>query len=214
MIVVSGAHIAFLEITISFAPKAIQTFILALYAFLVGLQPPVVRALLRRWLSPSLERSFAMTNLQIEASTIVVALLIYPPWIISRSFLMSWMCGLALSAPRPKFLPRIFEQALLCYLFLLPFCWAAPISILWNTLVAPVVGAVLLPARMLTALIHFLSWLTDYLWKIFIFIIEQGPQTPPLLVFVDSKLLICLPLLTHFVLLIAEVKWRRAYAFS
>lgn len=214
LMVVSGSHLVFLEILLQFLPRGIVQTVLALYCYLTGFQAPVVRAFLRRMLARPLMRMSGMTLLQIEAATVLLALLLYPEWIVSRSFLMSWMCGLALAAPR--FFPERphFDLALKAYLFLLPFCWASPVTVAWNTLLAPFVGIVLFPACILGIFISPLVFLSDGMWSVFLKILELGPKGEPWGIFLSSVKLCWLPAVTHGALLIWEVRWRRELAFS
>lgn len=216
IMVVSGSHLVFLEFLLGPIPllNRMITPILVSYCFLVGLQPPVIRALLRRLLNRPLKKTYGITSLQLEAATIALALALYPPWITSRSFLMSWMCGLALSSPRLGWRWPALEATIKTYLFLLPFCWTSPISILWNTILAPIVGAALFPARLFTYFFQFLAPATDWLWSGFVFLITNGPQTTQLEMFIKSSILFWIPFFTHISLLSLEIKWRRALAFS
>jgi hypothetical protein len=216
IMVVSGSHLAFLETLLASWPalNRLVTPILVSYCFLVGFEPPVVRALIRRFLDQPLKRHYAVTSLQLEAATIFLALLIYPPWITSRSFLMSWMCGLALSSPKLGWRSQSLELSVKCYFFLLPFCWSSPLTILWNTLLAPLVGTSLFPARLLTYFFHFLAPLTNWLWSGFIFLIQNGPQSVQLDMFTRASTLTFVPVIVHLALLILEVRWRRGLAFA
>lgn len=214
LMVVSGSHLVFLELLLQFLPREIVQIVLALYCYLTGFQAPVVRAFLRRAIARPLIRKCGMTLLQIEAAAVLLALVLYPEWIVSRSFLMSWMCGLALAAP--KFFPERphFDLALKAYLFLLPFCWGSPVSVAWNTLLAPFVGIVLFPACIVGIVVSPLVFLSDGMWNLFLKILEYGPKGEPLGIFLSSVKLSWLPVATHSALLIWEVRWRRKLAFS
>lgn len=214
LMVVSGSHLAFLEVFLVLLPLWTQRIILGVYCFLVGFQPPVMRAFIRRLISNPLHRLTGMTSLQIEAATVVLIAGAYPVWLTSRSFLMSWMCGLALSTPTPSRGPAPFWIAMKCYVFLLPFCWAAPITVLWNTLFAPVVGLVLFPCRLITVVLPWMSVITDLLWNLFCYVITNGPQGTQYDLFIPTTWLMFIPITLHLALLIWEVKWRRELAFS
>jgi len=215
LLVVSGSHLAFLESWLSFLPRGLQLMCLTGYCYLVGLQPPVVRALTRRALSQPLQRKLGLTSLQLEAATIFAVLaLLHPPWILSRSFLMSWMCGLALCSPRVTRAPPTLELTVKAYLFLTPFCWSSPLSLLWNMLITPLVGGLLFPARLITVLLPPLAPITDPLWSILNYVLAHGPQSTQLYLFISSNWLLLIPIATHAGLLILEVKWRRTAAFS
>ena len=214
LMVVSGSHLVFIEMLLGFLPARIRMLILAAYCYLTGFQAPVVRAFLRRLIGPALIKWSGMTALQVEAATVVAALALYPQWLSSRSFLMSWMCGLALAAP--KIFPRAphFDLALKAYIFLLPFCWASPVSVAWNTLLAPFVGFILFPFCIVGIVIPPLVFVSDGLWRAFLGLLEIGPQGDPTGLFLSSWQLCWVPFLTHALLLVTEVRWRRALAFS
>jgi predicted membrane metal-binding protein len=214
LMVVSGSHLVFIEILLGFLPRFFRVLVLGAYCYLTGLQAPVIRAFLRRLIGPWLTDLSDLTSLQLEAVTVLVALTLYPEWLLSRSFLMSWMCGLALCAPKmiPKF-PHL-DQALKSYFFLLPFCWASPMTVAWNTLLAPFVGFILFPACILAILIHPLVVVSDLMWSAFLGILNLGPQASQLPVFLSSWELCWIPVVAHILLLYMEVKWRRAAAFS
>ncbi|MGZ3722104.1 MAG: ComEC/Rec2 family competence protein [Bdellovibrionales bacterium] len=214
LMVVSGSHLVFIELLLQFLPSRVRMLILAAYCYLTCFQAPVVRAFLRRLIGPTLTNWTGMTGLQLEAATVIAALALYPQWLSSRSFLMSWMCGLALAAP--KIFPRAphFDLALKAYLFLLPFCWASPVSVAWNTLLAPFVGFILFPACIVGIVLPPLVFLSDGMWRAFLGLLSIGPQGEQLGLFFSAIQLCWIPILTHFILLVAEVRWRRALAFS
>jgi predicted membrane metal-binding protein len=214
LMVVSGSHLVFLEILLGFLPSGVLKILLGAYCYLTGFQAPVVRAFLRRLIGPTFKARKGMTSLQVEAAAVVIALGLYPEWLGSRSFLMSWMCGLALAAP--KIFPRAphFDLAVKAYVFLLPFCWASPLSVAWNTLLAPFVGFLLFPTCILAILIPPLVPLSDGMWRGFLMLLDLGPQGSQSGMFFSSWSLCWIPAATHLALLIWEVRWRRVFAFS
>lgn len=214
LMVVSGSHLIFIEILLGFLPLSVRHFILGGYCYLTGFQAPVVRAFLRRILSRPLKAWIGLTSLQLEAVSVLLALALYPQWVISRSFLMSWMCGLALCVPPLFKRARHFDLALKSYLFLLPFCWASPLSVAWNTLLTPFVGLILFPASLLAIVVPPLVGVGDFIWMGFLKILELGPKAPQLPIFVSSVHLCWIPFVVHSGFLIWEVRWRRVQAFS
>ena len=214
VMVVSGSHLVFIEGFIGYLPMRLRLALLATYSYLVGFQAPVVRALVRRAIGPGVTRRWGLTSLQVEAATAITALLLYPPWLLSRSFLMSWMCGLAMCAPPiwPKH-PH-WDLALKCYLFLLPFTASSPLTIGWNALLAPFIGILLFPACVLAMIIPPLHVCTDFLWIALLRLLHMGPQSEPMQVFFSAGHIWWVPVVVHLTLLVAEVQWRRAHAFS
>ncbi|NJL24231.1 MAG: hypothetical protein HC902_02985 [Calothrix sp. SM1_5_4] len=213
ILVVSGAHLHFLERLSFWIPERGRLILCTIYCWLTGFGAPVVRALIRRVCS-NLFRSWAWTPLQVEAKTTLLLLMIHPQWLVSRSFLMSWMCALALQAPLPLPKWRPLNMSLKCYLFLFPFCAASPLSILWNSLVGPAVGGILFPASLAAIALPWIQPATDQIWRVFLAVLELGPKGPP----VDDGFHILtiwwIPMVVHAGLLYGEWKWRREHAFS
>lgn len=213
LMVVSGAHLVFVELLLVAFPKAVRLALLGGYCYLTGFQAPVMRAFLRRALAVPLYAWQALTPLQVEAAAVAMALFLYPQWMMSRSFLMSWMCGLALCTPRMiKRFPHL-DTALKNYVLLLPFCWSSPLSVAWNTLLAPFVGVVLFPVCLIAMIVPPAVVVSDFVWAIFLKILAWGPQAPQFPIFVASAHLAWIPPVTHFLFLVGEVRWRRASAF-
>ncbi len=143
VMVVSGAHLLFLESLLGRAPALIKLPALGVYCWLTGFGAPVVKAFLHRLCELQL-RNRGWSSLQIEAVAVLLTLTLFPWWLLSRSLQMSWMCFLALSLP--KILKwSALDQSLKAYLFLYIFVGASPIGIVWNTLLSPLIGVVLFP---------------------------------------------------------------------
>ncbi len=213
LLVVSGAHLHFLEKWIEFLPARWRLALLGGYCWLTGFGAPVVRAWARR-LCGIVGRSTGFSALQFEFLTVAGLLAIYPSWLWSRSFLMCWLCALAISLP-PVF-PRApnLSLSLTCWLMLLPFCPSTPATILVNTIVTPYIGGVLLPLCGLAAMIPLLVPLTDVMWAVLLEILRHFPSAPPAPWISVSPHLFLIPLVIHLGLLLLEVPWRRKRAFS
>lgn len=213
LMVVSGSHLVFLEQLLRFLPARVLLPVLGVYCFLTGFQPPVMRSFVRRGLAPHASAR-GMTGIQTELLTAVAVLAFFPEWIFSRSFLMSWVCGLALILP-PLF-PKgaVFDASVKIYLLLLPFSLASPLTVLWNALFAPAVGLILFPVNLVAAILPWASSLGDGVWRIFLTLLSLGPQAAPGLLFIPTVWLASLPLGLHGFFLREEVKWRRDSAFS
>ena len=152
ILVVSGAHLIFLERMVLWLPGPVRTAILVLYCWLTDWGAPVVRALVARaaraWTAPR-----GWSALETEALASVLTLAIFPPWVFSRSFLMSWLCVLALTAPGPRGWMKTWAEGARVYVFLYPYSLAAPLTIGWNCLIAPAVGRIMFPAALLAMLV-------------------------------------------------------------
>ncbi len=213
LLIVSGAHLHFLEHWLKFLPVRVRLLVLGGYCWLTGFGAPVVRAWARR-LMGLVARSVGFSLLQLELVTVVALVAVHPAWLFSRSFLMCWLCALAIA------LPRLFPQwpnlslSLACYLMLLPFCPSAPSTVLVNVLVTPYIGGVLLPLCILAVLVPWLLPVTDLMWTLLLEILQHFPVATPAPWIAVGPRLFLIPLVLHLVLLIAEVPWRRARAFS
>lgn len=213
LMVVSGSHLIFFERLLVWLPAPLRLGILGVYCWLTDFGAPVVRAFTRRLCAGALH-DWGWSALQIEAAATVLVLSVYPPWLLSRSFLMSWLCAVALQAPLPW--PRWPELnlSLKCYLFLFPFCAASPLSIGWNCLAGPLIGELLFPACLLAFACPWLTPLADLVWEALLWLLHSGPQAPPAVFWWPSHWLWWLPLTIHLGLLWGEREWRRAVAFS
>jgi ComEC/Rec2-related protein len=213
LMVVSGAHLHFMESWLKWLPSRVRLLVIGLYCWLTGFGPPVVRAWVRRLADVLLVR-WKGSPFQVELAALTVLLMILPGWLLSRSFLMSWLCAIAICLP-PLF-PRWPNLSLsfLCYLLLFPFCPSAPSTLFCNVLVTPLIGALLFPICALAVAIPPLVPLVDELWRIFLAGLEHLPAAPPAAVSVFSPWLFLYPLSIHVFLLFAEVPWRRSRAFS
>lgn len=206
LMIVSGAHLAFLDRLMSKFPGYLRIIFLSFYSWLTGFGPPVVRALANRCLFPFCQKR-GFGHLQTELLSSLILLCIHPRWLTSRSFLMSWMCSLALSLPYGHLTLR-------CFVFLYPFAATAPISLFWNLLITPLVGHLLFPFCLMSFLVHSLSPFTDFFWLSLLQILEWGPKAPPAYWFLRTSSLAWLPLFLHILLIQGEIRWRRAWAFS
>ena len=209
LMVVSGAHLALLEILIQKISKRAVGPFLIFYSFMTGLQPPVVRALVRRLLRPT-SHEYGFSSVHMELVTTLVILILYPPWLTSRSFLMSWMCGLAIASPRWS---KHFDIPIKCYVFLLPFCWLTPVTLFWNALLEPAIGLVLFPLSLGILLIPPIHIISDWGWRWLLRILSQGPAAHPADLYIESSHLVFLVISAQALLILGEIQWRRAYAF-
>lgn len=213
LLVVSGAHLHFIDRWMQLLPARLRLALLGVYCWLTGFGAPVVRAWLRRFCD-GVGRPIGLSPLQTELFTLALLLALIPDWLFSRSFLMCWLCALAMTLPPliPKY-PTL-SLSLVCYVLLWPFCPSAPITILCNVLVTPFIGALLFPLSALAAIVPCVVPLTDQMWRVLLVVLDHFPTAPPAPIVTFSKGLFLYPLTLHLILLIAEVPWRRARAFS
>lgn len=212
IIVVSGAHLYFLDSWLPRRARTLRYGVLSFYCWLTGFGPPVVRAFVRRVVEEGVGRH--LTSLQQELVTVVSIFLICPHWLASRSFLMSWLCGLALSLPQIGSRFAALQTGWKCYVLLFPFCAATPLSILFNTIVTPILGGIVFPLAILAALLPFLQPAIDEIWRCLFLILSSLPFAPPAPWFLATRLVAWIPLVLHLLLLWGEVQCRRVWAFS
>lgn len=169
--VVSGSHLILLEKIFLFlrVPEALRMIGIFFYALTCNWQAPVVRAALHIGLRRAERTRGALwpTDIMILL-TGILGVLLFPDWLASRSFLMSWGAALALTSTSlwkiKLWWPQMFCQGLSIYLIMLPFLWSFgnlhPLAILYNLLLAPVVTLWLFPLAALSAFYHpLIPWL-------------------------------------------------------
>ena len=175
LIVISGSHFLFLEQILLFffrKKNPISEFfifaLLSLFAWTCLLSPPVTRA----WISIMLRKVDQESKLCWKGHHLalfagLMTLVIFPVWVNSLSFLLSWTSSLLISLPWKS----SWRKHLGIYLGLLPVLFSLqpphPLTFLVNWSLAPLVGMLLFPLCLLTLLLPFLTPLTDQAWRAF-----------------------------------------------
>ena len=179
LMVVSGAHLIFLERAWSLLPRfrfkdSLLAVFLLLYSLSAGLHPPVVRALFSLLLT-RLDKKlklFWSPYVRVQMSGLL-CLMCFRSWFYSLSLQLSWIASMGMSNYR---LSRL-KSCVLTFFLILPIVshWGGvhPLSILLNWLVAPLAGSLLLPLSLLTLVFPFLRYVTDPLWGGFLFLMNQ-----------------------------------------
>jgi ComEC/Rec2-related protein len=187
LIVVSGSHFIFLETLLQWLARrlgrfgdAVVFFLLTLFALVCLLAPPVVRA----WLSFSLRKTNDELKLGWQGQHLaffsgVVTLFIFPEWIQSLSFMLSWGASLLIALP----VHESWRRHLLIYAGLIPLLYGLqpqnPATSLVNWLLAPVLGLWMLPACLVAFFLPPLTPVIDWLWSIFLFVTKIIAQQIP-----------------------------------
>ena len=222
ILVVSGSHLLFLENFFFLKKLRAQWkwgFILLPFAFFVGFQAPVTRALVLRTLYfPAIKKKIKLTDLQSQAFATLLCLLIFPGWMDSLSFLLSWTCAILLTAPPISQWPNEFENSIKIFIGLFPFAGSigmnSPISILTNWLMAPLIGGILFPSALLSVFFPPLTLYIDGIWALLIEVLRPISFAPPTYVPLPSLAQSWIyPFILHLVLLKAEVTWKRIRLF-
>lgn len=163
MLVVSGAHLGFLQsfFRLLRIPDALTWVFLCLYTLFTGAQPPVLRALVQRWFD------FPTRMHQVFWAGIF-CLGVFG---FSYSLLLSWLATLGVLWPGGRE-RGLYKQALLIYSVMIPALFSLgtqhPLSVVWNVLVAALLGWGLLPASMIAPLHPWLALFSEWLWHLFL----------------------------------------------
>ena len=174
LMVISGAHLIFLEKTWNLLPpfqlkNFLLTFFLLTYSISAGLNPPVLRALFSLLLSRINKelKLFWSPYLRVHISGLL-CLLCQNSWFDSLSLQLSWIASIGMSNPR---LSRL-KSCALTFILILPIVnqWgnSHPLSIILNWVVTPLISCLFLPLSLLTLPFPFLRPLTDQLWGLFL----------------------------------------------
>lgn len=173
LIVVSGAHLIFLENLLLkplfyFAPARIRragsSVCIVGYCFLAGLQEPLVRALFQR-------SSWRFQSQSIFVSGLLTALFFRE---VTLSLLLSWSCALLISWPTLKSAHPLTRSLVILvglYPLLLPMGAPSATSAFLQPFFSLVFGVVIFPFSIL-GLILPLSGLVDLLWETFFGLIK------------------------------------------
>lgn len=171
LMVVSGAHLIFLEKIWEFLPKwPYKNFFIAtsliIYALMTGLHPPVFRALSSFFIFrfSSYFKLFWSPCLRIMLSG-VLSLICNPQWVFSTSLQMSWIGALAFSYSRySKLMGNI-----MCYMLILPIIsqWTTlhPISVLLNWILFPIISVTLFPLSVASFICPVFYHISEPLWS-------------------------------------------------
>ena len=174
LMVVSGAHLVFLEKSLSVLPqwpyKNVFTAVcLVFYSLIAELHPPIFRALVSFFLS-AISKKFQLhwnSYWRVMFSG-VICVILNPSWISSISLQLSWTGALVFSYSRHS---RWMAQVL-SYMFILPLIsqWTSlhPLSIGVNWLLFPLIAVTLFPLSILSFIFPFLYPLTQHLWTMLI----------------------------------------------
>lgn len=175
--IVSGSHLVLLEvILLRLLPGRLKLtsvvfLLLTLYALFSGWQPPAVRALASVFIQAlSVRHKFFWTPLQTTWLSGLLTASLFPSWIHSFSFLLSWGAALGLSLLPTS--PSSFAQSwkthsivfITLFPLLLPLTPPHPLTVLCNWLVGPALGILLFPMSLACFALPFLTPWVDYVW--------------------------------------------------
>ena len=178
LMVISGAHLIFLEKTWNLLPafrfkKILLVIFLLTYSMSAGLNPPVLRALFSLLLVRINQKLklFWSPYLRVQISGLL-CLLCQSLWLHSVSLQLSWIASMGMSNHRFSTL----QSCSLTFILILPIIshWGGvhPLSIIINWLITPLASCLLLPLSLLIIPFPFLRPFTDWLWTGFIHIMN------------------------------------------
>lgn len=183
IIVVSGAHLVFLQtwlkpLTRWLTPWASQ--ILLLLFTITCFNPPIFRAWLQYTLSQVLHKKH-LSIVQLHWLAGLCTLAVMPEWSHSLSLQLSWLAALTMDFPLKK--SSTIKRATLIFILLFPLLLTIgsphPAHIIANTLLAPLIGGLLFPASLLSFLLPMALPLTDGLWRLVIWCLEDLAHQAP-----------------------------------
>ncbi len=198
LMVISGAHLIFLEKAWSVLPRfpfknVLLALLLIVYALSAGLRPPVLRALFSLLLVYVIRRFkwFLSPYFRVQISGLM-CLLCQSRWYDSLSLQLSWLASMGMCR---RDIPRL-QSCLITYLLLLPVVsqWGGshPLSVIVNWLIAPLASCLLLPLSALSLVFPFFRLSTDFLWTVFISLLNN------LRPFMENQDMVWLPRLSSF----------------
>lgn len=213
LIVVSGAHLIFLESFLLkpfslLLPKRAQFFFCSLalitYSFFAGLQPPILRALYQNFMPFSLGK-------RIFFSSLSTALFFKS---FSLSLLLSWSCSLLLSWPSLK-QSNAFVKSLIILVGLYPLLTPLGAPSIYVFLLQPLFsfffGGVVFPLTVVTQLFP-LETLTNSSWLLFFKLLEWSANRSPQLHLTPSNMIsLYYVLVLQLLYLAAEVRQNRKH---
>ena len=178
LMVISGAHLIFLEKIWSLLPRfRLKNTLLAIFLFIysmsAGLNPPVLRALFALFLSRINKdlKLFWSPYLRVHISGLL-CLCCQSSWFQSLSLQMSWVASMGMANRQFSRL----KSCALTFLLILPIIsqWGNlnPLSIVINWLIAPLAGGILLPLSLLIIPFPFIRPMTDALWGCLIHVLQ------------------------------------------
>lgn len=171
LLVVSGGHLVFLErilhVFFSKVPRFqfFLGFLLFVFTLLTGFQPPCVRAF-THW---CLQRYSKRTRLfwrpwQTTLISGLGLLLLFPNWLSSYSFLLSWGCALAVSVRSKGVIRKQITLYVTLLPFLLPLSAPHPYSIILNLFITPLFGLLIFPLGIFHFAIPQVTSVLDLAW--------------------------------------------------
>ena len=175
LLVVSGSHLVFIEILLLFLFKPMGrlgqwlTFAtLIFFTLICNLAPPVTRALISFMLRKVNEESKLFWSAHhLALASGILTLLLFPAWLSSLSFIMSWCAALFVSLPAKS----SWQKHLVIFLGLTPIVCGLqplhPVTGLINWSLAPLLGFILLPLCFVAFIFHPATYLVDLVWWFF-----------------------------------------------
>lgn len=163
LFVVSGSHLTSLILLLEHLslPLWLIRAIALIYVFFTGAQPPAVRGFVFTLLPQKRPHDLKVLWAGL------ICIFIFPPWINSKSLLLSWSFSLfCLSSP------------FMTFLFTAPLLWGwgnlHPVTMVYNVVLGFLAGGVLLPLLVLACILPCLLPITEKTIQVFFWICEKG----------------------------------------
>ncbi|MGZ3744750.1 MAG: ComEC/Rec2 family competence protein [Pseudobdellovibrionaceae bacterium] len=219
--IVSGSHFIFLRKILARLPllRFCPIIPLSIYALVTLCQPPSLRSLLFIVLAEiSVTKKLFITPVILVFLSCTLCLALFPQWITSRSLLMSLMAALVIAVMSDfwgkdrESLPALFLTQSVLY-FIMGFClWGFsnlhPLSILFNLIFGPLIGALLFPLSLIVVFLPSLAFLFDGTMNALTWALQKCSivlgypgEAFPLSLYVQWPLFLCLVGFSHLYLI-------------
>ncbi len=171
ILVVSGAHLAFLSQTLRFLcfhrlPESLEKLFLLGLVVVCQFQAPALRAWCYLFISGiNRKKKLFLKPSGLLLVAIIFCLSINPLFFAGMSLPLTWLACLGIG-----FGKNSFTQSFFCFLFLQPILsqWGSPslLTVGINAFITPLVGMVLFPASLFCFFLPFLTPVVDRLWEL------------------------------------------------
>lgn len=221
LLIVSGGHFTALAVILTKIKlfrksNFLRNSILLFFCLWTGFQEPAIFSFILIIIDLTQKKyRLKVSSAQSILYSGVICLLLFPTWSLSFSFLLSWICRIAILVVAP--VKSTWQQGLCFYIILLPICasfgFISPQSILWNCLFGPLLSFMLFPIALIIMISpRTVGHLFDTLINHFLELVALFQNTPTANSF--SKIPNIYPfwiylLLIHFIFFIYKIFNRR-----
>lgn len=194
LLIVSGAHVVFLEAILNLFFKKhtyLKMTLLFIYGCFCQMAPPILRALLQLSLKQySQQKRLFLPSHFLTLLSGCGALLVFPEWFSSYSLLISWTASLSLTFSSKKPIQCALAYGL-TYPLLYCFASQSPLAIIYNLIFGTIFSLIFFPLILITFFIPPLHKYLSEVWSSLFAALQwlpsvqahsQGEPMPPILI--------------------------------